>query len=105
MKFDTELRGLESWKMVPCIKLDNIDTGIGMFYQNHVFWVSLEVSSSTQIDSKSKIAAFLKSVFGCLYKRYQTSQVCQTVFHGANRLFAENLLESFLASFQIILQP
>ena len=56
MKDDTKSRGLRSQrKMGSCIKLHDIDTETGMCFPIHVVVsVSLKLSSSTQIDSKSK---------------------------------------------------
>ena len=66
--------------MGSCINLDDIDTEIGMRFPIYVVVsVFLKSSSSTQTDSKSKIAML---VFGSLRKGYQTSQVCQPVFRG-----------------------
>ena len=58
MKDGTKSRKLGSQsKMGSCIKLDDIDTETGMCAPIHVVvLVSLKLSSSTQVDSKSKSA-------------------------------------------------
>ena len=100
MKHDTKSRGLGTQrKMEFYLKLDKIDTAIGMWFPIHVVAsVSLIFSSSSQIDSKLKLVRFARENLVVCKKDTKWVKFVKQCFTDLIYVFEENMPNSFLAS-------